>query len=347
MDRSTFTRCIAAVLAAGLAAGANADSIVVDYGVPTLDRWNYTFGSEAGAEAEATVFSILGSGYENLFDIRDGQFLVGFDTQPAIPSGRPVTNYRVISATLTVRTSRDKVFRYDPTFDPVGTGYAGTDPGYVADTDPDHPIELYAVGYRNGYSVATYTESTPFSPGNPQQKSVRNVFAAQYAGPGATGDLIDVSNNSMDLPGQTRFEVRPLALATCSAAPGAQVDVNTDMTFSIDLSNPDAVRYLRESLAAGRLNLMISTMTPTSLQSSSTPAFWTKEAPTSLGAAPARLEINACVGPAGDWNCSGTVTVQDIFDFLGGYFTGHGDANGDGVTSVQDIFDFLAAYFSA
>ena len=50
---------------------------------------------------------------------------------------------------------------------------------------------------------------------------------------------------------------------------------------------------------------------------------------------------------AADLNCSLIVSVQDIFDFLGYYFSGDpaGDFNGVGGTSVQDIFDFPAAYF--
>lgn len=52
--------------------------------------------------------------------------------------------------------------------------------------------------------------------------------------------------------------------------------------------------------------------------------------------------VNACPS---DWNLSGSVSVQDIFDFLISYFAGTGDYNGVGGTTVQDIFDFLAAYF--
>jgi hypothetical protein len=49
-----------------------------------------------------------------------------------------------------------------------------------------------------------------------------------------------------------------------------------------------------------------------------------------------------------DYNHSGSVTVQDIFDFLAGYFTADpkADINGVGGVTVQDIFDFLAAYFA-
>jgi len=49
-----------------------------------------------------------------------------------------------------------------------------------------------------------------------------------------------------------------------------------------------------------------------------------------------------------DINNSGTVTVQDIFDFLALYFANdpRADFNDSGTTSVQDIFDFLTAYFA-
>jgi uncharacterized repeat protein (TIGR01451 family) len=50
-----------------------------------------------------------------------------------------------------------------------------------------------------------------------------------------------------------------------------------------------------------------------------------------------------------DYNKSGNVNVQDIFDYLTDFFGGSPNANvgGDGVApaAVQDIFDFLAAWF--
>ena len=49
-----------------------------------------------------------------------------------------------------------------------------------------------------------------------------------------------------------------------------------------------------------------------------------------------------------DFNASGAVSVQDIFDFLAAYFEGdvRADFNASGAISVQDIFDYLAAYFA-
>ncbi len=56
------------------------------------------------------------------------------------------------------------------------------------------------------------------------------------------------------------------------------------------------------------------------------------------------ITVTVCTA---DTNCSGALTVQDIFDFLTYYFAGdlRADANLSSTLTVQDIFDFLAAYF--
>ncbi len=49
-----------------------------------------------------------------------------------------------------------------------------------------------------------------------------------------------------------------------------------------------------------------------------------------------------------DFNNTGTVTVQDVFDYLGAYFTASplADFNLSGTVTIQDIFDFLGCYFA-
>lgn len=51
-----------------------------------------------------------------------------------------------------------------------------------------------------------------------------------------------------------------------------------------------------------------------------------------------------------DFNQSGTITVQDVFDFLAAWFVGSIAAdfsgNGAGTPTVQSVFDFLAAWFA-
>ncbi len=55
------------------------------------------------------------------------------------------------------------------------------------------------------------------------------------------------------------------------------------------------------------------------------------------------ITISSCPG---DWNADGTLSVQDIFDYLNEWFAGGGNQGGTGQTTVQDIFDFLNGWFS-
>jgi hypothetical protein len=58
-------------------------------------------------------------------------------------------------------------------------------------------------------------------------------------------------------------------------------------------------------------------------------------------------EATYTICPA-DFNCSGALNVQDIFDFLAAWFAGGSgaDFNQVGGVNVQDIFDFLGAWFT-
>lgn len=47
-----------------------------------------------------------------------------------------------------------------------------------------------------------------------------------------------------------------------------------------------------------------------------------------------------------DWNADGTLSVQDLFEFLFSWFAGRADFNQDGATSLQDLFDYLGQYLA-
>lgn len=53
-------------------------------------------------------------------------------------------------------------------------------------------------------------------------------------------------------------------------------------------------------------------------------------------------------GCPADYDCSGTVSVQDVFSFLQLYFAGdaRADFNAVGGVTTQDVFDFLGAFFA-
>ncbi|MFN7022337.1 MAG: GC-type dockerin domain-anchored protein, partial [Phycisphaerales bacterium] len=60
------------------------------------------------------------------------------------------------------------------------------------------------------------------------------------------------------------------------------------------------------------------------------------------------LRVQHRAGRSGDFNQSGAITIQDLFDFLAAYFAMDPatDVNESGTLSVQDLFDFMAIYFA-
>lgn len=56
--------------------------------------------------------------------------------------------------------------------------------------------------------------------------------------------------------------------------------------------------------------------------------------------------VTTVAGSSPDWNRSGDITINDIFDFLNSWFAGNGDFNTTGGTTLQDVFDFLNAWFA-
>src|SRR5262249_43638404 len=153
----------------------------------------------------ASTFGAIGlSG----FDDRDGQFLIGYDTGAQVPAHLGTDHYRVLSARLTARIAADQVFLYDPTFDALGTYLPENDPRFVTHSDSGRPIEPSGVGFRNGWPLLTFQETSPFG-GTPlvqPAEGARNNFAANFD---SAGVATDVSRNV-----RLGFEVSPFAIGT-------------------------------------------------------------------------------------------------------------------------------------
>ena len=332
--RSSAIACAAATL--GLSAGfAQAQVTDASWPSPTLDIWMYPFASNGGTRPVASVF---GAVELDGFDDRDGQFLIGYDTGELIPAGRGANAYRVLSARLTITNAAEDLFLYDPSFDALETYFDDSDPGHVADSDAGRPVEVFPVGFRNGFTLLTYGEDSPFGgpPIEPPAEGARNAFPATFD---ENGDAVDLSRNVRE-----RLQATPLGVGLTDAVePGDLVPGGVDFTFDLDLSHPDARAYFGACLDAGRIDLVVTSLYPVEMGVLTSPAFHTRESP--FGAAP-RLEISVCLGAAADWNCSGAVDSQDFFDFLTAFFASDADFNASGATDSQDFFDFLTAFFA-
>jgi type II secretory pathway pseudopilin PulG len=136
-------------------------------------------GSNTGAwltqtlSPAAGVFGTLGD--EAGVDSRHGQFLVGFDTSPAIPSGASPDRYLFRKATLSLTVSRDQTFTLDPTVDPLDSYLDPEDPSYQADPDEGRPVELFGARFRNEFTENTFLEDSPFGGSRAGQRNAYPV----------------------------------------------------------------------------------------------------------------------------------------------------------------------------
>lgn len=287
MAHPTERTALAAGLAGLLAAAAGAQ--VVDLDAPTFDRWNYPFNATPGERDVATTF---GSGFvPGMFDDRDAQFLLGFETSGAVAPGLGAQNYVVLSAqvTATIDPRFGGVFAYDPTYDSYRTHLLPGDPDFVPDADPGRPIVLSGTGFRNGFNARSFGETGPFSFDDPTLEGVRNAYAAAVDG----GTLRDISNNVRD-----RFDFNPFAVGRAPLSPGELVPAETTFAFDLDVDDAHVQRYLAMALDEGIVSLTISSLHPAEQGGAvQYPGFMTKE---SLfpGAPPATLDMVVRVIPA-------------------------------------------------
>lgn len=270
--------------------GAQSSPVTIE---PVGDKYMYPFINDSPNDGGyrrdyGSVFGAYGAIDDPSFDFddRDAQFFLDFATQDLAPTGLGAAKYRVLSLTLILVVENEGGFFYDPTFDPLSTYLTP-----ATDTDPGRPLELYGVGYRSGWTRATFTADAPFqsvpssSILNPQGdwNRKRNAFAIDFD---AFGAPRDISNNV-----EENFETNPWAVAdspgfigredglyTESAiTPGSLMPEGRVLRFQLDPRNPRIAAYLQDALHAGRLHLMVSSLYGTQQQSSAIPRFYSKE----------------------------------------------------------------------
>ncbi|MCC6427112.1 MAG: hypothetical protein IT435_09870 [Phycisphaerales bacterium] len=340
---------LVAGLLAAVAGTATAQAINATLSQPTLDRWNYPFASNPGYEKIAPSFGAIEvSG----FDDRDGQLLVGYNTGAHVPTGHPANWYQVESVILTVWVGVDAQFVYDPSFDSFRTLLQTTDPLYQADADAGKPVEVFGVGFRNGFSLLTFNENSPFggTPIVPPAEGNRNAFPAIFDTTGTVGT--DVSRQV-----RQHFDAEPLAIGTIpeteGVLPGELVPVGVPMVFDLNGCVSGGQAFLRQCLAAGRIDLMVSSLSPAQggpeggTGDPTYPAFYTKENPAAAALGKySQLEITVTVHNPADFDNSGFVDTDDFDAYVRAFEAGDDSADIDGTCFVDtDDFDaFIRAF---
>lgn len=326
-------------------AGPAAQAQLIDFSTDaTLDRWMYPFNGTPGTRLSASTFGI--PRLEG-FDDHDAQFILGFRTDSAIPTGLDASQYRIISVRVSATVSNDQAFRFDATYDPHFTyqNQEGHYPHLQPDTTPGRPVKLWGVGYRDGFTLETWQETSPFgfNPTIPPSQEARTAYIAVFDPDGTPSDA---SNNL-----KQEVDLTPMAIGqTDAVAPGVLVPADTTFTFDVDICQPGVRAYLQQSLAAGEPRFGISSLHEADggpdggAGPVAYPIWYTRENPIAqiFGYVP-HMEIEVRVGNAGDYNGDGVRNFFDISDFLRDFNAGNlaADMNGDCVLNFFDISIFL------
>ncbi len=340
-----FNPPLSAILLPALFLGntASAGDVTFTRSAPDLDRWNYPFNSSPGVRPTASTFGNEAGSV--MFDNRDGQMIVGWTTSGEIPAGNGADAYAVLSCTIELMVANDMAFLYDSTLDPFTAFLPTNDSAYVADADAGQPIELYGTGFRNGFSLANWQETSPYGTGSVLDPQIRNAFALGHTG---KGKVTDVSNSVRE-----RWTPTPFAIGVIEGGiDGDAVAMNTVMRFQLDLNRPAVAHYIAESLHEGRLLFSITSLTRTVQQGSNFPSFYCRENPlvaVDLASA-ARIELHVGLNPAcvpEDLDCNGVVDAADLATLLSDWgSSGSADFNGDGVIDAADLSMLLNAWTS-
>lgn len=327
-----------------IAAPAFADVIDIQLNQPALDRWMYPFNSTPGTRSVLTTF---GSDRDTptQFDARDGQILLAFDTGAQVPveSGQ----YEIIEAEVSISFANDMVVQYDPTSDPWQMFLPAGDSRRVNDPDAGQSIELAGVGFRGGFTAATFMENSAYAVSGSSSLSpgVRNAFAACY----------DSANNFVDMSNNPRVGFQPNVFAVGQVAglsAGQLIAQDTVMTFQVNVADANIQNYLRQGIQAGRTFFSLSSLTFVAQQAGNFPAFYAKEnAYVQFGLADAaqlRMKVRpiaTCI--VEDLNCSGDVDSSDLGSLLGKFgpcVDCAEDFNKDGFVDSSDLGRMLGAF---
>jgi prepilin-type N-terminal cleavage/methylation domain-containing protein len=340
---------------------------VASWTAPHLDTWVYTnsFGGggrvlapsfAGGLELDASMQEFLPSTATS--PSRLGMALAAFDTSGQIAKGLASSRYQInsVTVTMTMESSSGGTLLYDSTPDDRSELLADVIAG---DYDAQRPVELYGVGFRQGYdgfALAGASGPTKFTETTfPYASSGGGYRVYPIDGDSAqAGQYRDVSNSvtggfSATAPGASTapFDAAPWAVGTsASLTDGDVIPDRTTFAFAWELSKPGVVSYLQQSLATGALGFFISTMHAAEQQGGGGlgyPQWFMKESVGGVfNGVPATLAIDYAIlpeGVTGDYDRDGAVDGADFLKWqrdLGSSVAAAGDgADGNGNSTVD------------
>jgi len=317
------------VLGCGVEQSLRAQSFTVNDADPAIEV--YMYGNASTGDPQIPIWGYFDP--NSGVDTRMSQEIVGWNTAALIATNQTPTHYLIKRCRVTLTTDLDHTFFFDPTHDVYQTYLDTNDPAYQPDADIGRPVEMFGVGYRNGYDAISFSQSPAFGNESPGQ---RNAYAVGWR---TNGVFADVSNNV----GKTNdvfphFEAWPFAVGqVTNAAAGQIVPAASKMFFELDITDPTVITYLQNSLNIGMLNFDVSTLYSVlgydGVAGAGYPAFLTQN---SLAPTPTRLELEVTVIRDVDTDGDGLPDDWEMFYFGNLDQGANDDPDSDGISNLAE-----------
>lgn len=344
---------------------------VASWTKPDLDTWAYVNGGSGGSRFYAPSFTggFFIDAETNEFverpaiePTRLASLMMAFDTSTDITTGLSPARYSIQSVSVTARVANGTIGL------PIYEDQAPTPSGYLADylgseIDARQPMELFGVGFREGYTGYDFTGSGSDPKLFSENTGVYTASDGGYVPYPIVGDATqpesyrDVSNNitggfsaTSDLNHTDPFFAEPWAIGTADLSVGDSIPDDTTFTFELDLESFGVLGYLQQSLSNGGLGFFLSTLhlTEQTANTGAYPQWYTNNSVDPItgepvfflpNAEPPTLTINYLILPnPGDFDDDNDVDAVDLGIWQSDFGSGSGaDADGDGDSDGSDF----------
>ena len=306
-----------------LTAPFNANGEFLEWSRPDIDQWYYPSASTPGIRILGPTFASLGGLGGSIDPARRGSTMFGFNTSVLIETGLEPHRYAInsIRIGLTMAPGTGEII-YDNTYDPVDEIIEGTD-------DSGRPIELYGIGFRDdyenpyeklGFGPVDYA-APEFEEGTSFYSSNTGAYDLFPLGDDGNGNLTDVFNSPTggyrvgEEEQVPAWDTVPWAIGMVSDLnPGANVPYESEYSFDVDLSAPNVLDYLQQSLADGGVGFFVTSLHQPAGHTGTVayPQWYLKEHPRGT---PATMEIDVTIlteSNPGDFDGDQVLSANDI-----------------------------------